>query len=660
MAITEEEIVTRLSVVGRAAYSAELARASASVTEMSTATQVVGTRLESTTRGLGFFRRGMQGVHDFAVKTAKAIGLVTIALGYFGTKLIESASNAYETQQKFDKVFQGMGSGPQDFIDRTFAKFGYAKMELEDAQAMFAIFGKSARVPLKDIAEFSETLVQAGIDMASFYNKDPSVVFNAISSGLAGNIRPLRAYGIFLSQSVVKAKGAQMGLTGTLTDAQKVLIRQKLILEQLGDSHNDLARTSGSLQNQWRGLKGRATQLGITFGQMLLPGAIALVHGLNNMLGPAITRISTLVGHLGDFSTVTAVHFGWLENAANHFADAVEAFVNGGPAGLLEWMDNMLHTGTFLQTFFAATGSIIHSVGIIITEAAVPAWKTWAPAATLLNIPLMMLAGILGFLADHIGLTTFLIRVAIGVWLFWKAVTLAQFIAISAVRLVMLASRVPWLVMTAASWGHASALTAETAATWAFGTASWSALLPWIALIALFVLVAVATYMLLDHFGDLTDGAVSGFGDILGAAESVAGFVGGMWEGMVDGVRGAMNTVIGYIERAINFGIELLNQLITSVNHIPGVYIDHIDYVELPRLHQGGRVVAPGTVNIRPDEELISLPSGATVEPLRPGWRDERRPPPADQRPRIVQLVVDRKVLAEVMVDGNEDIEARR
>lgn len=665
MAIAAEEIVTRLSLVGRATYSAEMKKAEMDTRSLAARTKEAGATAKAADKQWGFFRSSLQNVAHWGKIAAGVVLSLTVAVGYFGTKLVEEASNAYETQQKFDKVFEGMGGSAQKFVDDTFAKFGYSRKELEDAASIFAIFAKSAGVAEPQVTAFSTSLVQAGIDMASFYNKDPQVVFNALSSGLAGNIRPLRAYGIFISQSMVKARAEQKGLVGDLTDAQKVLIRHELILEQIGDAHHDLARTSQGLQNQLRGLRGRAEQLAITFGQFMLPYAIALVHGLNDQLGPAISRIATMVPRLGDFSITTAVHFQWMGRAAMFFADGVEAFVNGGGEGFLAWLDQVLNTGDFVQTFFHTTAVILGLWWQIFTTGIIPAWKEWAPLISLVNIPLQMLAALLGFLANNMKLTTVLIHIAIGVWLAWKVVTTASAIAMFFYRGALLATRIPQIVATRLSWSYIAGLNAQTtattgatAATTELGVATWSAALPVIALIALFAAVAIATYLVLDNFETLSDGAVEFFGAIEDAGVSVWMTLYGWGESFAGTVKAVFNQVTDWIETAVNIGIIGINQLIDAANYIPGVHIDNIDEIELPRLHSGGRVERPGLVNMRPDEEAVFLPGGATVVPLAPL---ERMRSETEMRPMLVQLIMpDRKVLAEVMVDGNADREARR
>lgn len=56
--------------------------------------------------------------------------------------------------------------------------------------------------------------------------------------------------------------------------------------------------------------------------------------------------------------------------------------------------------------------------------------------------------------------------------------------------------------------------------------------------------------------------------------------------------KGIINSVLRIVENTINGGIGLINGAIDLINHIPGVNIDYLKYVDLPRLAQGGFVKA--------------------------------------------------------------------
>lgn len=129
-----------------------------------------------------------------------------------------------------------------------------------------------------------------------------------------------------------------------------------------------------------------------------------------------------------------------------------------------------------------------------------------------------------------------------------------------------------------------------------------------------------------------------------------------MWDGIKDSFRDVINWVI----RAWN-NLEFSVPSATVFGKKVGGFT--LGMPDIPELHRGGRVQEGGAAKIRPDEEVVFLPTSAMVAPLPEsagridltaavgagggGW------------PETIQLVVGSKVLAEVTLDEVRDQEAR-
>lgn len=127
----------------------------------------------------------------------------------------------------------------------------------------------------------------------------------------------------------------------------------------------------------------------------------------------------------------------------------------------------------------------------------------------------------------------------------------------------------------------------------------------------------------------------------------------GMWDGIKTAFREAINWIIDRWN-GLSFGIPEMN--IPGIGTVGG---QSFSVPEIPRLHTGGTVTGGGLAVIEPREEAVVLPPAATVAPVPDGQL------PAEalslsglgggSEPRVVQLVVDRRVLTEVVIDGLED-----
>lgn len=105
-----------------------------------------------------------------------------------------------------------------------------------------------------------------------------------------------------------------------------------------------------------------------------------------------------------------------------------------------------------------------------------------------------------------------------------------------------------------------------------------------------------------------------------GAWEGLGEFVEGAFSGVAGAVKSVLNGVLGALEEGINAALRALNRAIDYADVIAGPFINFPDNpvkpVSIPRLHDGGQVALPGLVNMKPGEEIVGLPSGATVVPL--------------------------------------------
>lgn len=242
-------------------------------------------------RGFSAIGRGVRGVAGFlgrgfvASTKVAAVGVaaVTAAAAGLSVKAIGLSSDARETASAFSTVFGPAARGVQKDLNNLTKRFGLYNPELQDAARQFGVFAKAANIAKDELPGFSTDLVQAGLDLSSFYNTDPGETFQALQSGLSGEAEPLRKFGIFISDASMKAQAATMGLGDELTEQQKVLVRHALIMKSLGDAQGDLARTSAGFANQQRGATGRVKTFLTMLGGPLTTAATGAFRGFNSI-----------------------------------------------------------------------------------------------------------------------------------------------------------------------------------------------------------------------------------------------------------------------------------------------------------------------------------------------------------------------------------------
>ena len=214
-------------------------------------------------------RNASRDLRRFATVTG---GLAT-GLAAAGFSLTRLASQAEETQSKFNVVFRGMARETNEWAEEFAGSVGRADRDVKDWMASI----QDTFVPLgmarDEAAGLTKELTALAVDVASFNNVADEKVIRDFNSALVGSHRAVQQYGIVLNQTTLMEEVRRMGIRKTwdeLDEATKAQARFNLILESTRDAQGDAIRTQDSYQNQMRGLSADARNLGEEFGHRLL------------------------------------------------------------------------------------------------------------------------------------------------------------------------------------------------------------------------------------------------------------------------------------------------------------------------------------------------------------------------------------------------------
>lgn len=350
-----EEVGARLSLKGRQQYVADAEAAARATRDVGDAGSAAARGLDDagdkaarldremggldrgvrvTTAGVGRLGSGAVALGGALTgSVARGAGIAAVGLGALvaagtaaGLALVGMAADAEETAAKYQTVF-GVTAGR---VTADLAAIPGATKDVQDAAAIFGVFGQAVGLAGTDLGTFATDLVKAGTDLGSFYNLSATEVNDKLRSGLSGETEPLRDLGIFLNEGVVEARASTMGFTAELTDQQKVLARQAEILAQFNASSaaGDFARTQGSFSNQSRIAQGELANLGVTvgglgraFGEELLPEITETLTGLNELAARRLPAAEERARELG--------------RAAGALVDRLDGIVEVAAAGRL-------------------------------------------------------------------------------------------------------------------------------------------------------------------------------------------------------------------------------------------------------------------------------------------------------------------------------------
>jgi len=203
---------------------------------------------------------------------------------------VRSASHLAETMNKTRVV---LGDGADKIIanaDDMANRFGFVKKEVLDASSSFALLGKEMKMTEADAAAFGIKLTRMAADAGSLADIGLPEIMEKLRAGLAGQVRPLRELGIFMTADAVKQEAARMGLkpgaSGELSEGDKIRARVSFIenSEFMKKASGDLARTLGETENQTRKFWGTLSNLATSVGEELNPAWNKLLQDFNSGL----------------------------------------------------------------------------------------------------------------------------------------------------------------------------------------------------------------------------------------------------------------------------------------------------------------------------------------------------------------------------------------
>ena len=293
--------------------------------------------------------KALIGLKSFTRQILSSMG---IYLGLYGRlrgikNAIDISSALTEVQNVVDVTFGDMSKKVNDFAQDSIRQFGMSELTLKQTASRFQAMGTAMGIDsslikkaneflnkqtdgyigLSDsMADVSLNLTKLTADMASLYNIDQDVVSQDLAAIFTGQTRPLRDYGLDLTQATLKEWAMKQGLDSdiaSMSQAEKTMLRYQYVLANTQTAQGDFARTADSWANQIRILKQSFEQLGSVIGGALINAFKPFVKALNSVLLVVISFVTKVTNALGAI-------FGWKyedsgAGLADSFSDAAES-----------------------------------------------------------------------------------------------------------------------------------------------------------------------------------------------------------------------------------------------------------------------------------------------------------------------------------------------
>ena len=277
-----------------------------------------GTASRSITSSFSGFTSGASTATKKSFSLASAIGKLYASYfllfrGFGKIKdAIDIASSLTEVENVVRQTFGQYESLINNFAKTSIEKFGMSELSVKQFASRFQAMGVAMGFSQGKMTDMSINLTKLTADMASFYDVAQSDVAEDLESIFTGQTRPLRAYGLDLTQATLKEWALTQGIEAnfkTMTQAEKAMLRYQYVMANTATAQGDFARTADTWHNQITMLKENFKALGAVVGSGLINAFKPFIKVLNAVLQKVIAFAEMVTNALGSI-------FGWKYEAS--------------------------------------------------------------------------------------------------------------------------------------------------------------------------------------------------------------------------------------------------------------------------------------------------------------------------------------------------------
>lgn len=218
----------------------------------------------------------IQSLTSYLGKLTSAV-VIARKVAHFISSSIQESANYIENLNLFAVAYGDVYQDTLKWALNLADGFGLASNEVLKFAGTFRQLSTSLGLVEDTATSVSKTVTQLGYDMSALFNTSVENAMEKLQSGLfSGNVRPLRAYGIDISQNQIDALFetnqalASLGVNARdLSQSDKVLARLIITLRDGSNAFGTMNREINTLQSQIRILQGSFSNFKLAIGDLV-------------------------------------------------------------------------------------------------------------------------------------------------------------------------------------------------------------------------------------------------------------------------------------------------------------------------------------------------------------------------------------------------------
>lgn len=276
---------------GFSALPSQIKNATSSVSKVSTANQKAS--------------KSYGGLSDSLYAAAKKF----MVLYYAASKIIDvfaecfNESNNYIENMNLFRVTMGDATDAAlSFATKVNDIMGIDISDWAKNQGVFMQLSTGFGVASEQATVMSQNLTQLAYDMSSFFNTDVETAMQKLQSGMSGQIKGLKAFGINLSVAALQETALSLGIEKSvrqMTEAERAQLRYITVMQKSQNIMGDMARTLETPANATRILSSQMTQLKRAIGDIasiIITKLLPVIKEFVSMTTDAANALAKLLG----------------------------------------------------------------------------------------------------------------------------------------------------------------------------------------------------------------------------------------------------------------------------------------------------------------------------------------------------------------------------
>ena len=248
-------------------------------------------KIAGNSKGMSKFNISLRGLGRTVRKVASLFG------GWF-----QESNDYVEALNLFEVAMGDAGDAAMAYGQKVQDLMGIDIQDWLESQGSFQQLLEGYGIAEDVSAKMSKQLTQLGYDLSSLWNVDVDTAMKRLQSGMSGQIKGLKVWGINLSVAQLRETALAHGIelsTAKMTEGQKAMLRYVTLMEKTTDVQGDLARTLITPANSMRIFEQQVTQLRRALGQIVSVVLVELIPAFQAFISILTDVAKAIANFLG-------------------------------------------------------------------------------------------------------------------------------------------------------------------------------------------------------------------------------------------------------------------------------------------------------------------------------------------------------------------------